>query len=38
MNSLNPVLKIGEQIAEPLLMHGLKGERGGFAKNQRDNE
>jgi peptide/nickel transport system ATP-binding protein len=27
MNALNPVQRIGEQIAEPLIVHGMAGER-----------
>ena len=30
MNALNPVLKIGHQIAEPLLMNGLLGKKEAY--------
>ena len=35
MNSLNPVIKIGDQVAEPLLTHGLVGGKREAAERAR---
>jgi len=35
MNSLNPVIKVGEQVAEPLLVHGLVGGKREAAERAR---
>ena len=35
MNSLNPVIKVGEQVAEPLLVHGLVKGKGEAAEQAR---
>jgi oligopeptide/dipeptide ABC transporter ATP-binding protein len=35
MNSLNPVIKLGEQVAEPLLVHGMVGSKGEAAERAR---
>jgi len=35
MNSLNPVIKVGEQVAEPLLVHGMVGGKKEAAEEAR---